>query len=312
MLIAVVGPTATGKSELALKIADALGGPEHVEIIGADAMQLYRGMDIGTAKLTVSERRGYTHHQLDVLDVSEEASVAGYQKHARSDVADIQARGKIALIVGGSGLYIRALLDEFEFPPTDPKVRARLEAEAEEVGSQSLHQRLTEVDPVAAGRIDPANARRTIRALEVIALTNRPYSASLPSLTYREPTFQIAIEVDHDQLRDRIALRARDMFRGGLVDEVEGLIPRGIRSGKTASRATGYQQALEVIDGLLSVEEAIESTTFGTRKLARRQRKWFEKDPRVQWINQGEVSRAIQLIQEAISRGAPQGSGSPS
>lgn len=288
LIVAVVGPTASGKSDLSLDVAEALPnllGSSGAEVIGADALQLYRGMDIGTAKTPLEERRGIPHHQIDVLDIHDEASVAYYQKYARADLAAIHQRGNLAVVAGGSGLYQRALLDVIDFPGTDKAVRSRLEAECDgPLGSRGLHERLSELDPVAASRIDPANGRRIIRALEVIELTGKPYSANMPHHEFVMPTVMVAVQWDNEELDERIALRTRLMFEHGLIEEVRELLDEGLREAKTASRATGYAQAIAVIDGQMSVDEAIESVFIATRQLARRQVKWLRPDPRVHWI----------------------------
>ena len=295
LVCAVVGPTASGKSDLALELAcrlpGALGAPGAGEIVSADALQLYRGMDVGTAKTPVEERRGIAHHQIDVLEVRDEASVAAYQKHARADVAGIQARGGVAVVAGGSGLYQRALLDVIEFPGTDPLLRARLEEEAAgPLGSRGMHVRLKALDPVSAERIDPHNARRIVRALEVIELTGRPYSASMPRHEFVTPALMVALRRPMEELDERIALRTRAMMDGGLIEEVRALIDVGLREAKTASRATGYAQALAVIDGTMSEDEAVESIAQATRQLARRQVKWLRPDPRVHWLDVEEFA----------------------
>lgn len=311
-LIAVVGPTATGKSDLALDLAKTLGGGSAVEIVGADAMQLYRGMDIGTAKLPEGERRGVRHHQIDVLEVTQEASVAAYQREARADIVGIHSRGSLPLVVGGSGLYVRALLDELEFPATDPQVRNDLETQLVALGSSALHARLTEADPAAAGRIDPANGRRIVRALEVIALTGRPYSASLPSYTYHQPTVQIGLRGDIEVLDRRIHKRAHAMFAQGLVEEVRALEVKGLREGKTAARATGYAQALAVLDGIMTVEEAGDEVARATSRLARRQLKWFRRDPRIIWLDFSSptsLADARRAVEETWDQGKQPGGG---
>jgi len=287
-IIAVVGATATGKSGLGLDLAERLGG----EIINADAMQLYRGMDIGTAKLTPEERRGIPHHQLDVLEVTEEASVAAYQESARRDIAEIRRRGRLPILVGGSGLYVRAALDRLEIPPTDPAVRGRLEAQATDVGAESLHRVLLQKDPAAAAQIQPANVRRVVRALEVIELTGRPFSASLPSREFVAPAVVIGLSVDRSALDTRIDARVDEMWRTGLCGEVEGLLALGLRDGFTASRAIGYAQAISVIDGRSTEPEAIAETGRATRRLARRQERWFRPDPRIRWV---EATHGIDL-----------------
>ncbi len=278
-VIAVVGPTAAGKSALSLALAHELGG----EVVNADSMQLYRGMDIGTAKLSVAEREGVPHHVLDIWDVTFPASVAEYQARARAAVDDIAARGRVPLLVGGSGLYVRAVLEDFEFPGTDPVVRARLEDELAGAGPGALHQRLRTLDPVAADKILPSNGRRIVRALEVIEMTGRPFTASLPAPVPVYPSVQIA--VDRADLDDRIARRVDLMWESGLLDEVRELEKAGLREGRTASRALGYQQALAELDGELTGDEARADTVQGTRRFVRRQRSWFRRDPAVVWLD---------------------------
>jgi tRNA dimethylallyltransferase len=280
-VVAVVGPTATGKSDLGVSLAQALGG----EVVNADAMQLYRGMDIGTAKLTVQERQGVPHHLLDVLDVTQEASVATYQRHVRACIADVRSRGRVPVLVGGSGLYVRAALDELEIPPTDPVVRARLETEAERLGPAVMYDRLVAADPPAAQRILPGNVRRVVRALEVIELTGRPFSATLPDPHYAVPAVQLGLRLPRDVLDARIGRRVELMWDAGLLDEVRHLAGRGLRDGRTASRAVGYAQALAHLDGELDAASAKADTVRLTRKLARRQQSWFGRDPRVRWLD---------------------------
>ena len=279
-MVAIVGPTATGKSDLALTLAQALGG----EIANADAMQLYRGMDIGTAKFPPQARRGIIHHQLDVLDVSEEASLAAYQREARLDIAGIRSRQHRPIVVGGSGLYVRAVLDRLEIPPTDPVVRARLVDELAAEGSAAMHARLGQADPVAAQAIAPENERRVVRALEVIELTGRPFSATLPAREYKLPTITIGLRIPRPALDDRIAARVHEMWGAGLLQEVRSLDTAGLRQGRTASKALGYSQALAHLDGLLPAEQAIEDTITSTRRFARRQESWFRPDPRIRWL----------------------------
>lgn len=304
VVCAVVGPTASGKSDLALELAcvlpEALGASGAGEIVSADALQLYRGMDVGTAKTPVEERRGIAHHQIDVLDVRDEASVAAYQRHARADVASIHERGGVAVVAGGSGLYQRALLDVIEFPGTDPSVRARLEEAEGPLGSRGLHDRLSQLDPVSAQRIDPHNARRIIRALEVIELTGRPYSASMPRHEFVAPALMVALRRPMEELDERIALRTRAMMDGGLIEEVRGLIDVGLREAKTASRATGYSQALAVIDGQMSEDEAVESIALATRQLARRQVKWLRPDPRVHWLDVEDFASDEAVVRRVV------------
>ena len=300
-IVAVVGATATGKSDLALDLAERLGG----EVVNADAMQFYRGMDIGTAKLSVAERRGIAHHELDVLDVTEDASVAAYQEAARRDFAAITARGHRPVLVGGSGLYVRAALDRLEIPPTDPAVRSRLEAEAEEVGGDVLHARLRAADPQAAATILPGNVRRVVRALEVVELTGRPFSASMPKRELLSPAVILGLRVDRQVLDERISRRVDRMWEQGLRDETEMLLGRGLRSGVTASRAIGYSQAIAVIDGRLDEVGARVDTAQATRRYARRQESWFRPDPRIVWLDalaDDLLDRALRVISAAGAR----------
>ncbi|WP_248761754.1 tRNA (adenosine(37)-N6)-dimethylallyltransferase MiaA [Pseudarthrobacter sp. SSS035] len=293
-VIAVVGPTGSGKSDLAVNLALELDG----EVINSDAMQFYRGMDIGTAKITPAERKGVPHHLLDILDVTEEASVSDFQQHARSIVSDIHARGKRAILAGGSGLYVRAALDVLEFPGTDPVLRQRLEAELAEAGQDALLARLREVDPVSAGRV--SDARRIIRALEVHELTGRPFSSFMPQREYFQPAVQIGLSVDRDVLRERLAQRVHNMVDQGLLGEVRRLDTAGLRGGKTAPRALGYAQFLKVLDGGSTVAEAAEDTIVATRQFARRQLTWFRADPRITWLDWQAPDLAAQAV--AVSR----------
>jgi len=292
-MVAVVGPTASGKSEVGLGLAAAVGG----EIINADASQLYRGMDIGTAKLSVDERRGIAHHQIDVLGVADEARVAAYQRAARADVAGIRARGNLPVVVGGSGLYVRALLDQLDIPPTDPQVRGRFEAELGEVGAAALHARLAVLDSAAAEAINPGNERRLVRAMEVIELTGRPFSASMPQRVYAEPTVMVGLLADRQVLNDRIEARVRAMWTDGLIDEVRALEGVGLRESPTARKALGYSQALAYLDGDASVAQAQEDTFIATRRYARRQMAWFRPDPRIVWLEHD----APDLLTQALS-----------
>jgi len=279
----VVGPTATGKSALAVELALALDG----EVVNADSMQLYQGMDIGTAKLTEDERCGVPHHLLDIWPVTHAASVAEYQQLARAAVADVTARAKLPVVVGGSGLYVRALLDRLEFPGTDATVREALEQELATVGPQALHQRLGERDPAAAAAILPGNGRRIVRALEVIALTGRPFSAGLPAYDSDYDAVQIGLDCDDATLDARVDARVDAMFAAGLVDEVRRLEGAGLREGRTAARALGYQQVLAMLDGSCTQSEAREETKRATRRFVRRQRSWFRRDPRIHWVGRG-------------------------
>jgi tRNA dimethylallyltransferase len=291
-VIAVVGPTGSGKSDLAVSLALALDG----EVINADAMQFYRGMDIGTAKITLAERRGVPHHLLDTLDVTQETSVSDFQQQARDIIGDIHARGKRAILAGGSGLYVRAALDILEFPGTDPRIREELEAELDTAGAETLVARLREVDPVSAGRV--SDARRIIRALEVHQLTGRPFSSFMPQREYFQPAIQIGLAVDREVLRERLALRVHKMVDDRLLEEVRLLDAAGLRRGKTAPRALGYAQFLKVLDGEATVGQAAEETIVATRQFARRQLTWFRADPRISWLGWQDpelVARAAAL-----------------
>lgn len=281
-MLAVVGATATGKSGLAIALAKAVGG----EVVNADAMALYVGMDVGTAKPTLAERDGVPHHLLDLWPVTRTATVADYQAIARACVEDLLARGVTPVIVGGSGLYVRALLDEMEFPGTDPEVRAGLEAELAAVGEPALRAKLAQFDPLAATMITPGNGRRVVRALEVIALTGAPYTASMPS--YDRPHFvavHIGLRLPLPVLAARIDARVERMWEAGLVEEVRGLERIGLREGVTASRALGYAQLLAAFDGHYSLAEAQNQTRLLTRRFARRQQSWFFRDPRIGWLS---------------------------
>lgn len=292
-LVAVIGPTATGKSALGLDLAERLGG----EIVGADASQLYRGMDIGTAKLLPHERRGIPHHQIDVLDILEDATVASYQEGARRDIDAIYARGSVPVLVGGSGLYVRAAVDQLEIPPTDPEVRERLEAEADELGTPGMYARLCELDPESAVNMQRNNTRRIVRALEVIELTGRPYSSTMPKREFLRPTVLLGLRMDRSVLDERIARRTQAMWDGGLMEEVAALEERGLSRGRTASRAVGYREALAQLVGRMSEEEAIDITTMATRRLVRRQESWFRPDPRIIWLD----AAAPDLFDQALS-----------
>ena len=298
MIVAVVGATGTGKSALSLDIAERLGDrgiPS--EIVNADAMQLYRGMDIGTAKLPIAERRGFAHHMLDVLDVTEEASVAAYQTDTREIIARINDRGATAILVGGSGLYVSSVIFDFEFPGTDAAVRARLEAELEAQGPGLLFERLRGVDAAAAASIGPSNGRRIVRALEVIEITGEPFGAGLPDeSTYWRTTSIVGLSAPRDVLVERLNERVAGMWRDGLVAEVEGLLPRGL--GVTAARAIGYAQAASQVRGELSEAEAIEQTAALTRKYARRQVGWFKRYPNAEWIDSDDPQR----VERAMAR----------
>lgn len=280
--IAVVGPTGTGKSALALELAAGLGG----EIINADAMQLYRGMDIGTAKLPPGERGGIPHHQLDVLDVTQTATVARYQQDAAADVAAIAGRGAVPIIVGGSMLYLQALLDDWSFPVTDAAVRARYEQRLAEVGVAALHHDLAAADPAAAAAILPTDGRRIVRALEVVELTGRPFAASAPTIgAPRWDTVILGLDCDTALLDERLERRTDTMFAHGLVVEVQTLLEAGLRDGVTAGRALGYAQVIADLDAGGDGSGAREPTFIGTRRYVRRQRSWFRRDHRIQWLD---------------------------
>ncbi len=281
--IAVVGPTASGKSALGIALAQELGG----EVVNVDSMQLYRGMDIGTAKLAPEERGGIPHHLLDIWDVTKTASVAEYQQLAVAAVEEIAARGKVPVLVGGSMLYVQSLLDDWQFPPTDPAVRAKYESRLAAIGVDALHAELAEVDPEAARVIEDKDPRRTVRALEVIELTGKPFQASQPpkDAPPRWGTRVLGLRTMPEWLNPRIAERTRLMFEHGLVDEVRGLQDAGLIRESTAGRAIGYAQVLAMLEGELSLDDAYEQTVTGTRRYVRRQRSWFNRDPRIVWLD---------------------------
>jgi tRNA dimethylallyltransferase len=292
-VIAVVGPTAAGKSDLGVALAKTLGG----EVINADSMQLYRGMDIGTAKLNPDEREGVPHHLLDVWDVTQTANVADYQRLARAEIDRLLAAGRVPVLVGGSGLYVRAALDVLEFPGTDPGVRARLEEELGLRGPGALHARLAAVDPEAARVILPSNGRRIVRALEVVEITGRPFTAHLPRHESVYDAVQIGLDIPRPELDERITLRVDRMWEAGLVAEVRALEAAGLREGLTASRALGYQQVLAALAGECTEQEARTETVRATKRFARRQDSWFRRDPRVRWL----TSRGRELTDEALT-----------
>ena len=305
--VVLVGPTAAGKSSLAAALVRRYAAEgRRAEVVNADSMLVYRGMDIGTAKPSVAERAEIRHHMVDLLDVDQSATVAQFQELARAAIAACRARNVIPIVVGGSALYIRAVVDDFAFPGTDPAVRARLEQELLTQGAERLHQRLSHVDPAAASRILPGNARRTIRALEVIELTGRSFQAVLPECRYVLPdVVQIGLAVDRPTLDARIAARVDAMWAAGFVEEVRRLASAGLRDSLTASRALGYRQVLRYLDGEISEEQARELTVIGTRKFARRQDSWFRRDPRIRWLAYDRpdlVDAAMAIVQaEATS-----------
>ena len=288
-VIAVVGATATGKSGLATELARALGG----EVVNADSMQLYQGMDIGTAKEPEAARHGVPHHLLDIWPVTQTANVADYAKLARAAIDDIIGRGRVPVLAGGSGLYVRAALDDLDFPGTDPGIRARLEDELGRAGPAALHARLARLDPVAAGAILPGNGRRIVRALEVIEISGRPFTATMPAFLQNRPAVQIGLAVPRPELDRRIAARVDRMWQAGLEAEVRGLAGRGLRDGKTASRALGYRQLLRYLDGEWTLDEARLETIKATKRFARRQESWFRRDPRVRWLDASQPATAL-------------------
>lgn len=299
-VIAVVGPTAAGKSDLGLALAQRLGG----EVVNADSMQLYQGMDIGTAKVTIAEREGVPHHLMDIWPVTETASVAEYRRLARAVVDDLLAAGRTPVVVGGSGLYLRALFDAMEFPGTDPAVRARLEDELAVIGPGALHQRLAALDPAAAAAILPGNGRRIVRALEVVELTGGAFRATLPEQRDVYDVTYLGVDLDVADLDERIDRRVERMWQLGLVDEVRALERVGLRQGHTASRALGYHQVLAMFDGEYGEPAAIEHTQRATRRFARRQRSWFRRDERVHWLTPGPSAVTEALAHAAATSAA--------
>jgi tRNA dimethylallyltransferase len=297
-VLAVVGPTATGKSDLAVALAQRLGA---AEIVNADSMQLYAGMDVGTAKLPPADRHGVPHHLLDVWPIGKSAAVAEYQQLARSAIAEIRGRGRLPVLVGGSGLYLRGALDKLEFPGESPPIRARLYAELEDIGAAALHARLATLDPAAAASILPTNGRRIVRALEVIEITGRPFVATMPGFESIYDCVQLGL--DRDDLDDRVEQRVHRMIAGGLLDEIRGLLPAGLRASPTAGKALGYAQLLAVLDDEGAVTgdlgEAVEATVRATRRFVRRQRSWFRRDPRIRWFD-GAAPDVLDRITAAL------------
>jgi len=282
-LVIISGATATGKSELAIEVAKEICA----EIISADSMQLYKGMDIGTAKLTMAERQGITHHLLDLVDIKTDVTVSWYQELARAKIDELRGAGKNVVVVGGTGLYIKAILDDLNFPETDPEVRMKLNQEAEKIGGDAMHQRLAKLDPAASLAIPKENVRRVIRALEVIEITGKPFTAILPreDSTKYPDAMQFGLAMDRESLDIRIDNRVAKMWESGFVDEVEELINQGILEGKTAQAAIGYAQIIRMKHGSMSQEEAIEDTARATRQYARRQETWFSRDLRITWLS---------------------------
>ncbi|NYG58627.1 tRNA dimethylallyltransferase [Nocardioides daedukensis] len=297
-VVAVVGATAAGKTDLSLSLAQRLGG----EVVNTDAMQVYRGMDIGTAKQPVELRRGIPHHLLDLLDIDQAASVADFQVLARATIADLRARGRVPVLVGGSALYTRAVLDRFEFPGVDPAVRRQLTDELDRIGPDALHARLAQLDPPAAQGIPATNARRVVRALEVIEVTGQRYSSTLPVLEYQlEGAHQIGVDIDRATLHERIARRVDLMFDQGFVDEVRTLVDQGLPAAVTASRAIGYPEVMSLLAGEITEAEAREKTKTATRRFARKQDGWFRKDPRITWLAWDDpdlVDKAVAVLAE--------------
>ena len=291
-LIVICGPTASGKSQLAIDIAKAVDG----EVVNADTMSFYRNMNIGTAKVTKEEMQGIPHHMIDVLDITEDANVAWYQRQARKVIDDIIARGKRPILVGGTGLYIKAVVDEMNFPETNPEIRDRLNAEAEELGKHAMYERLKKLDPAAAIAIDSQNLRRVIRALEVIEITGKPYTANLPQegASYYPDAIWIGLSVPREVLDERIKMRAMKMFENGLIEEVRDLVIDGLMSGTTARLGHGYAQIIEWQMGLNG--DPIEETIIVTRQYARRQETWFKREKRINWIEAPFLDKALKLI----------------
>jgi tRNA dimethylallyltransferase len=305
-LIAVVGPTGAGKSALAINIAQHIidnGG--QAEIINCDSMQFYRGMDVGTAKLSIAERRGIKHHLFDFLEITDESTAAEYQQLARPLILELQASGITPILVGGSMLYVAAVLNRFEFPARDEVLRAKLEQDLIDLGPHEMHRRLKAIDPVAASRIIPENGRRSVRALEIVTLTGEPFAAALPEVPEDwQPVLEIGINGDREDLRARLEARVHKMWQQGLLDEVRSLEAKGIRQGKTSAVAIGYAQALKQIDGELTEAEAIADTVRLTQKYARRQMSWFRRDQRIQWLDYQDpeaTAKALTLVDSWLS-----------
>ncbi len=297
-IVAVVGATASGKTGLALDLAERLDG----EVVNTDAMALYRGMDIGTAKPTPAERARVAHHLLDTLSVRDPATVAQFQGWARAAISEVRGRGRVPVLAGGSALYTRAVVDRFEFPGTDDGVRARLEGELAALGTPRLYARLEAVDPEAAARIERDNGRRIVRALEVVEITGRPFSASLPAQEYVDPaTVQIGVDIERPALHVRIEERVAAMFEAGFVAEVRALLTEGLAEGRTAARAIGYPEVAAYLRGDLTLDQAVERTVTATRRFARRQEAWFRKDPRIVWVrwdDPARVDRAVEAVRK--------------
>lgn len=296
-LVFIVGATATGKSDLAVTLAEQLKG----EVVNADSMQLYRGMDIGTAKLSIQDRRGVVHHLIDVLEVTQDSSVAQYQTMARAKIDELQRANTPVIVVGGTGLYVKAILDDLNFPERDPEIRERLQLESEAIGAIALHERLAKLDPAAAAAIPAQNVRRVVRALEVIEITGKPFTANLPrEASTRYPAAkQFGLVMDRENLDERISKRVEGMWKSGFVDEVKDLVEIGLREGKTAQSALGYSQILKFLDGEISEATAKDETKRATRQYARRQETWFSRDGRITWLK-GDLSDRLEKITSTI------------
>lgn len=305
-LIAVVGPTGAGKSALAIEIAKHIiskGG--QAEILNCDSMQFYKGMDVGTAKLAIHERQGIKHHLFDFLEITDESTAAEYQQIARPLILELQAQGTTPILVGGSMLYVAAVLNMFEFPARDEVLRAKLEQDLIDLGPHEMHRRLRALDPIAASRIIPENGRRSVRAIEIVTLTGEPFAAALPDVPDDwQPVLEIGINGDRDDLRERLEARVHKMWEQGLIEEVRALEPKGIREGKTSSVAIGYAQALKQIDGEITEIEAIADTVRLTQKYARRQMSWFRRDKRIHWLDYQDpqaTAKALVLVDDWLS-----------
>lgn len=305
-LVAVVGPTGSGKSELGLQLAEYMNARQRpAQIVNCDSMQFYRGMNIGTAKLSMEERRGVKHHMIDTLDIRDESTAAEYQQQVRPLIEELQANSITPILVGGSMLYIAAALNTFEFPERDAELRQQLEVELESLGSHAMHRRIAEIDPIAASRIDPLNGRRVVRALEILLITGEPFSAALPDENESwQPVLEIGLNSDRAHLVARLARRVENMWQQGLVDEAQSLISSGLREGKTSSMAIGYRQALAQLDGELSQQEAIDQTVQLTQRYARRQMSWFRRDERINWFDYQQPD-LFSAVTELVAAKAP-------
>ena len=285
-VIVVLGSTAVGKTQLSLQVAKAIDA----EIINADSMQLYRGMDIGTAKIPLVERAGIAHHMLDILEVTETANVSDYQSQARTLISEIHARGKRVVMVGGTGLFIKAVLEDMKFPPSDPSVRSQLEAQEAQIGTPAMFAKLLALAPHAAQYLEPNNTRRVLRALEVLEITGQPPKTTLDSLPQIVPSVRVGLTRDREENYERINRRVQQMLEQGLISEVESLIRVGLRQGVTAQKALGYAQVLEMIDGEFEQDELGARIMIATRRYSRRQESWFRRDNRISWMNANEAS----------------------